>query len=95
MPGMTSAPSASISRTALPVDGADLDDDAVAHGDVGGPGVGAGPVDDGTAADDQVVVSHAQVSHRRLSRRDLEPVTPAMSEGPRLRSVRSSLAVVR
>ena len=37
---------------------------------VGGPGCFAGPVDDGTASDDQVVVGHAQVSRRPRHDRD-------------------------
>ncbi len=70
MPGITSAPSASISRTGTALDGADVDDHAVAHGDVGGSCVGAGPVHEGPTADDQVVLSHGPVSHRRRRRDD-------------------------
>ena len=62
-PGVTSAPSASTVSRALPVDRADLGDDAVGDRDVGGAAGRAGPVDDRAALDHEIV--HVSAAPRR------------------------------
>ena len=47
---------------AMRVDVADLDDATTGHRDVGGPRFGAGAVDDGAAADDEIRRAHALTS---------------------------------
>ena len=57
-PGVTSRPSASTLAPAGAVDRADLGDAPAVDRDVGGAAGRAGAVDDGAAADDQVVLGH-------------------------------------
>ena len=79
MPGITSAPSASISRVADPSIDPTSTMRPLLTATSAVRGVGAGAVDDGPTPDDQVVLSHARVSRPLASQPDPDAVPTANS----------------